>query len=83
MPLRQTRNTKKRIKVDSKIVRANGLEIDVDYRLVLVGGEWKVYDFSVDNISMIISYRSQFADVLAQKGMGGLIQKLQSKSKRT
>jgi phospholipid transport system substrate-binding protein len=68
--------TASRIQVQSIITRKNGQKIPVNYRLVQSGGSWKVYDFSVEGISMVSSYRSQFDNILQQQGMDGLLQRL-------
>lgn len=64
------------VKVNSVIIRKNGQRIPIAYNLVLKNGQWKVYDFSIENISMVQSYRSQFAGVLAQGGMSLLLKRL-------
>jgi phospholipid transport system substrate-binding protein len=65
-----------RPQVESIIIRKNGQRIPVTYRLVRSSGAWKIYDFSVEGISMISSYRSQFDTILQQKGMSGLLSRL-------
>jgi phospholipid transport system substrate-binding protein len=50
----------------------------VNYRLVLVGSDWKLYDLSVEGVSMLDSFRSQFSELLAQGDMDALINKLSS-----
>jgi phospholipid transport system substrate-binding protein len=65
-----------RPQVESVIIRKNGQRIPVSYRLIQSGGSWKIYDFSVEGISMISSYRSQFDSILQQKGMTGLLTRL-------
>lgn len=67
-----------RPQVESVISRKNGQRIPVSYRLVQSGGAWKVYDFSVEGISLISSYRSQFDTILQQKGMAGLLNRLKA-----
>ena len=67
-----------RPQVESVIIRKNGQRIPVSYRMVQAGGAWKVYDFSVEGISMISSYRSQFGSILQQKGMAGLLNRLRA-----
>ena len=44
------------------------------HRLML--GQWMLYDFSVDGVSMMASFRSQFAQELQQSGIDGLVNKL-------
>ncbi len=75
-PLRDTSGP--RLQVESVIVRKNGQRIPVSYRLLQTGNGWKVYDFSVESISMINSYRSQFDNILQQQGMSGLLNRLRA-----
>jgi len=42
-------------------------EIPINYRLILKGGEWKVYDVVIEGVSLIMNYRAQFRDILANK----------------
>lgn len=68
-----------RVQVDSVIIRDNGQNIPVSYRLIKQGNQWKVYDFSVEGISLVQSYNSQFAGDLQQSGVAGLITKMQQR----
>jgi phospholipid transport system substrate-binding protein len=61
------------VQVQSVIVSSARPAINVNYNLVQKGGSWKVIDFSVDGISMINSFQSQFAGILANQGISGLI----------
>lgn len=75
-PLRANYRTRNTLTVNSIIIRRSGQRIPVSYNLIRSGSTWKVYDFSIENVSMAQSYRSQFAGVLSQYGMSGLIQRL-------
>lgn len=81
-PLRKDIGDKKRVNIRSLIVRSNGQRIPVSYRLVRQGNDWKVYDFSIEGISMIQSYRSQFKDVLREKGFSGLVRQIEIHNRR-
>jgi phospholipid transport system substrate-binding protein len=66
-----------RVQINSTIIRQAGPSISVSYRLVSINNEWKIYDFAVDGISMLQSYRSQFSDLISQgNGISTLTQKL-------
>jgi phospholipid transport system substrate-binding protein len=72
-----------RVEVNSKIIRTDGPPIPVSYRLIYKydkpSGQWNwyVYDFSVEGISMIQSFRSQFAaDLSAGMSIDQLTKKL-------
>ncbi len=40
--------------------------------------DWKIYDVDILGISIIQTYRSQFADIISQEGFEKLLQKLES-----
>lgn len=73
-PLREGINSD-RLQVESVVNQQDGPAISVNYR-VRLDGDWKVYDFSVDGISMIESFRSQFANALSSGNIDQLIQSL-------
>ena len=77
-PIRGGVGNKKRVQVYSKIERRSNPSISMNYRLYRTSNTWQIYDFSVEGISIVQSYRSQFANVLSQKGMQGLIADLKS-----
>lgn len=74
--LRGDYNSQSRVQVNSVIVRESGPSINLSYRMMRVGGQWMLYDFSVDGVSIIESFRSQFVEVLQQRGIDGLINEL-------
>ena len=75
-PLRAAVGDKTQLEVNSQISQGNGSSIALTYRLILKGQEWKLFDFSVDGVSLVQNYQSQFADVLAKKGFSGLLSQL-------
>lgn len=77
-PLRGDYASHQSTRVNSIVIRKSGQRIPITYDVVRVGNEWKVYDFSIEHVSMVQSYHSQFADVLAQGGMSALLTRLKS-----
>lgn len=69
-----------RVQVNSVIQQNNGQNIAVVYRLNLANGQWKVYDFSVEGVSLVENYRSQFGDILRTQGLDGLNAQLKAKN---
>jgi phospholipid transport system substrate-binding protein len=65
--------------VNTKIVNNKGEEFSVDYRLLQSGGDWKIYDVVIENISIVNNYRSQFNRVIAKTSFEDLLQKLRDK----
>lgn len=60
------------VQVDSQIIRTDGPSIAVSYRLIQRGGKWRLYDMIVEGVSMLESFRSQFADKLSRENMSAL-----------
>jgi len=54
-------------------------EIPMDYRLVMKGGDWKVYDVVIDGISLAQNYRRQFAAILRSSSYEQFVQMLREK----
>jgi phospholipid transport system substrate-binding protein len=75
-PIRGFSGGQTQTQVRSDIVRKNGQVIPISYRLLLKNGRWLVYDFSVEGVSLVQSYQSQFAGVLSQNGFAGLLTRL-------
>jgi phospholipid transport system substrate-binding protein len=62
-------------------VRGKGEPIKLDYRLDKDGETWKIIDVNVGGIWLVTSYRSQFAQELANGGIDNLIAKLAERNK--
>jgi phospholipid transport system substrate-binding protein len=70
------------VTVDTEVVQPSGPPIPVQYSLVLEGEEWKVYDVTIDGVSLVINYRGSFGDQIRKQGLDALIQKLAEKNKK-
>jgi len=66
--------------VRTQIVRKNGT-INVDYKLINEDGKWTVYDFVIEEVSLIRNYRSQFSKIIKTESYGALVSKLSKKIK--
>ncbi len=66
----------KTVEVNSEIVSSETQPIRVTYRMINSGGQWKLYDMSIEGVSMLESFRSQFADILAQGNMNQLLNRM-------
>jgi phospholipid transport system substrate-binding protein len=65
--------------VDTKIVDNHGQPFSVNYRLRNGGGDWKVYDVVLENVSLVNNYRSQFNRVLAKSSFEELRKTMKEK----
>jgi phospholipid transport system substrate-binding protein len=73
------RNT---VEVSSDIMSPEAQPVHVTYRLLHIGDVWRLYDMSVEGVSLIESFRSQFADILSQGNMDLLLQRISSHNNR-
>lgn len=71
----------KQVNVKTQILQPGGQPIAVDYTLEQMGDVWKVYDITIEGVSLVTNYRGQFSNEIRQGGMDGLIQKLVEKNK--
>jgi phospholipid transport system substrate-binding protein len=66
--------------VETKIVTKKGEEVSVNYKLKADGGNWKVYDVVIENVSLVNNFRNQFNRMLAKGSFADLITQLETKS---
>ncbi|KTD06476.1 toluene tolerance protein Ttg2D [Legionella gratiana] len=78
LPLRGSLNSRF-IRVNSIIVRTEGQNIPLSYSLVAKNGQWKIYDISVEGVSLLQSFRSQFAQALQNSSIDDVIKLMQKK----
>ena len=65
------------VQVKSQIKLPGGAPpVNVDYSMVKNSDAWKVYDVSVDGVSLVTTYRSTFADEVRKGGIDGLVKSL-------
>ncbi len=65
--------------VKVKILTKKETEIPVSYRVKKKGNEWRVYDISVQGVSLINNYRKQFNSILMNSSFDELIKRLEAK----
>lgn len=70
------------VEVNSEINSSENEPIHVSYRMIKSGGGWRLYDISVEGVSMLDSFRAQFEDILSQGSMTLLLQRMASHNRR-
>jgi phospholipid transport system substrate-binding protein len=73
-------------KGDEAVVKTEAVEpgrapISIDYYMEQKPDGWKVYDVTVDSVSLVTNYRGQFESTVSQSGIDGLIKSLSEKNK--
>ena len=66
--------------VKVRILTSKNTEIPVDYRVMKKGNNWLVYDISIEGVSLVNNYRSQFNSILQKSTYQELVKKLKDKS---
>lgn len=67
--------------VRSRFRKAGEKPIEVTYAMWKAADGWKVYDITVENVSLVITYRTQFAEEVQRGGIDGLIRSLTQKNR--
>ena len=65
--------------VKTRVATKQG-DVGVDYRMALRGERWLVYDVSVEGVSMVGNYRTQFNQIIRASSYEELVRKLRSRS---
>ena len=65
--------------VRTKVITKAGTEVPVDYRMFVAASRWRVYDVSIEGISLVGNYRTQFNAIIQRKGYPDLVAKLREK----
>lgn len=68
--------------VKQQITQPGSTTIPVIYRLHNKLGAWKVFDVSVDGVSLIKTYRASFGSMIKANGLSALIDSLNSKNRQ-
>jgi phospholipid transport system substrate-binding protein len=64
--------------VRTTLLLGKGRGISLDYRMHHAGDRWQVYDLSINGISLVASYRSQFDKIVRTDSYEGLVARLKS-----
>ncbi len=66
--------------VRNQYTRPGGKPVPIDYQMRKTDQGWKIYDITVEGISLVLTYRSEFDVVVKQNGIDGLIKRLGEKN---
>ena len=66
--LRKPLSNERRVRLHATIINKDGPPVAMTYIVDWEGDRWKIIDFSVEGISLIQSYQSQFQEILSSGG---------------
>jgi phospholipid transport system substrate-binding protein len=64
--------------VRTTLLLARGSQMPLDYAMHNPGGRWRVYDISIDGISLVANYRSQFNRIIRTSSYADLVARMTS-----
>lgn len=68
--------------VKTEIIQSGAPPVAIDYRLYQAKDQhWKVYDITIEGISLVANYRTSFANLVRSNGPDGLLQYLAEKNR--
>lgn len=70
------------VTVRSEVEQPGGFPIPINYKLHKKGNDWKVYDVTIDDISLIANYRTSFNREIRQMGLDKLINTLAERNQK-
>jgi phospholipid transport system substrate-binding protein len=80
-PVKSAPNAKK-VKIKTKVKNAGASAVPIDYSLYLSKSkkDWKVYDVTIDGVSLVSTYRTNFNSQIRRNKLAGLISDLKQRN---
>jgi phospholipid transport system substrate-binding protein len=69
------------VTVQVRVLRPGSQPVVVEYDMEKTSAGWKCYDVRVAGISLVVNYRTEFTNIVRDKGIDGLIGTLSTKNK--
>jgi phospholipid transport system substrate-binding protein len=69
------------VTVQVRVLQAGAQPVPIDYSMEKTAAGWKVYDVVVGGVSLVANYRTEFANVVRNSGIDGLIKDLRAKNR--
>jgi phospholipid transport system substrate-binding protein len=66
--------------VRTEVRRHNGSRVPMNFSLRQTGQGWKTYDVTIEGVSYVKSFRTDFAAEIQQKGLDAVIQRVESQT---
>jgi len=68
------------VTVRNQYIKPGQQPVPVEYAMKKSPEGWKIYDISVEGVSLVLTYRAEFENITRTSGVDGLIKKLQEKN---
>ncbi|MEP7262580.1 MAG: ABC transporter substrate-binding protein, partial [Usitatibacter sp.] len=71
----------KDVTVRTAVIQQGGPPIPIDYAMEKSDAGWKVYDVTIDGVSLVTTYRGTFNDQIQKGGIDGLVKTLADRNR--
>ncbi len=68
--------------VETQVKQPGAQPIPINYSMEQTADGWKVYDVSIDGVSLVTNYRSSFGQEIHRSGVDGLIRTLSDRNRQ-
>jgi len=72
---------KKKTAVVYTEIHTSTANIPINYKLLLSGEQWLVYDVIIEEVSLVSNYRSTYKEIVKKDGIDGLLKRMSDKNK--
>lgn len=72
---------KKKTAVVYTHIVTSSANIPINYKLLLSGDKWLVYDVIIEEVSLVSNYRSTYKEIVKKDGIDGLLKQMRDKNK--
>ena len=69
------------VTVQVRVLQSGAQPLNIEYDMEKTVRGWKCYDVRVGGISLVVNYRTEFANLVRESGVDGLIKALEAKNK--
>jgi phospholipid transport system substrate-binding protein len=69
------------VTVNVRVLQPGTQPVPIDYSMEKTASGWKVYDVMVGGVSLVANYRTEFANVVRESGIDGLVKSLSNKNR--
>lgn len=70
----------KDVEIPATVVEKSGNAVAVIFRLFPAGESWKIYDVEIQGVSLLLNYRSVYANDIDQKGLPAVLEQMRTQA---
>jgi phospholipid transport system substrate-binding protein len=65
--------------ISTRLITKKSTEVPIDYRVLKRGDRWLVYDVSIEGVSLVANYRTQFNNIIRTSSYDELLRKMRGR----